>query len=126
VQPQLEQGQHLLRAGDHRHLLGRHRVHARCVEHREEVALDVGPRLLEPELGVDLVDEEPVGDLGRLRVDLAGSAVRVGQRVRGVGGQHQRPQPARSRQRGGTGSHGRLADSALAGEEEDAHGRAPR
>ena len=57
---------HLLGAGDHGHLLGGDRVHPGGVEHGEQVALDVGPRLLEPQLGVDLVDEQPVRDLGRL------------------------------------------------------------
>ena len=67
MQPQLEQREHLLGAGDDGQLLGGDRVHAGGVEHREQVALDLGPRLLEPQLGVDLLHEQVVGDLGRLR-----------------------------------------------------------
>ena len=69
VQPQLEEREHLLGAGDHGQLLGGDRVHAGGVEHREQVALDLGPRLLEPQLGVDLLHVQVVGDLGRLGAD---------------------------------------------------------
>ena len=69
VQPQLEQREHLLGARDDGQLLGGDRVHAGGVEHREQVALDLRPRLLEPQLGVDLLHEQVVGDLGRLGAD---------------------------------------------------------
>ncbi len=118
VQPQLEQGQHLLGTGDDRELLRGDRVHARDVQHRQEVALDLGPGLLEAQLGVDLVHEEPLGDLLRLRAHL--STERVGQRVRRVGGQHQGPVTGRRGQGRGAGGHGGLAHPALAGEEHDA------
>jgi hypothetical protein len=62
VLAQLQQRQHLLGAGDDGQLLGRDRVDARDVEHAQQVALDVGPRLLEAQLGVDLLDVQPVGD----------------------------------------------------------------
>ena len=125
VQAQLEQSEHLLGAGDHRHLLGGDRIHPGGIENRQQVALDVGPGLLEPQLGVDLMDEQPVGDLGRLCVHPTRGAVGVGQRVRRVGGQDERPEPAGGGERGRAGGDGRLADTALAGEEDDAHARAP-
>ena len=59
VQPQLQQRQHLLGARDDGELLGGDRVDPGHVEHREQVALDVGPGLLEAQLRVDLLDEEP-------------------------------------------------------------------
>ena len=69
LQPQLEQRQHLLGARDDGELLGGDRVHAGHVEHREQVALDLRPGLLEAQLRVDLLDEEVRRDLGRLRAD---------------------------------------------------------
>jgi hypothetical protein len=62
VQAQLQERQHLLGARDDGQLLGRDRVDAGGVEHAQQVALDVGPGLLEPALGVDLLDEQVVGD----------------------------------------------------------------
>ena len=64
---ELEQGQHLLGAGDDRQLLGGDRVDAGHLEDREQVALDLGPGLLEPPLGVDLVDEQARRHLARAR-----------------------------------------------------------
>ena len=69
VQPQLQQRQHLLGPRDHGQLLGRDRVDAGDVEHRQQVALDLRPGLLEPQLGVDLLHEQALGDLGRLGAD---------------------------------------------------------
>ena len=58
LQPQLEQRQHLLGAREDGELLGGDRVDAGDVEHREQVALDLRPGLLEAQLRVDLLDEE--------------------------------------------------------------------
>ena len=99
--------------------IGRDRVHAGRVEHRQQVALDLGPRLLEAQLGVDLLHEEPVGDLRGLRAHRR--AERVGERVGGVGGEHERPEPGGGREGGGAGGHRGLADPALAREEQDPH-----
>ena len=87
------------------------------VEHREQVALDLAPGLLEPPLGVDLLDVQPRRHLGRLGArpgspkasasECAASVDRTS--VRG-------PRAAAQRRRAGGG--GRLADAALAGEEE--------
>jgi flavin reductase (DIM6/NTAB) family NADH-FMN oxidoreductase RutF len=49
MDPQLEEGEHLLGARQHGELLGRHRIHPGDVEHREQVALDLGPGLLDPD-----------------------------------------------------------------------------
>ena len=98
-------------------------VHAGDVEHGEQVALDLRPGLLEAELGVDLLDEEVLGDLARLGPD--GGAERLGQRVRAVGRQHQGAVALAGRERGRAGGDGRLADAALAGEQDDAHGDSP-
>ena len=51
-------------------------------------------------------------------------AERVGQRVRGVGGEHQRALPGASGEGRRTGRRGGLADAALAGEQDDPHGTA--
>ena len=120
MQAQLQQREHLLGAGDHGELLGRHGVDAGHVQHGEQVALDLGPGLLEPELGVDLLDVEAVGHLGRLRAD--GGAEGIGERVRGIGRQDQGAVSLRGRQRRRTGGDGGLADAALAGEQENSHG----
>ena len=61
MQAQLQQGQHLLGARDDRQLLRRDRVDPGDVEHGQQVALDVGPGLLEPPLGVDLLHEQQFG-----------------------------------------------------------------
>ena len=66
MQPQLQERQHLLGARHDGELLGGHRVDPRRVQHGQQVALDVGPRLLEAQLGVDLLDPQPLADLGRL------------------------------------------------------------
>ena len=124
VQPQLEQRQHLLGARDDGQLLGGDRVDAGDVEHREQVALDLGPGLLEPQLGVDLLHEQVVGATSARAPGPTGRRRSVGQRVRGVGRQHQGAVPGRGGERGGAGGDGGLADAALAGEQEDAHGRA--
>ena len=87
----LEERQHLLRSRDDSQLLGRDRVHAGDLEDPEQIALDLGPGLLEPQLGVDLVDEEPGADLLGLGAD--GHPERVGERVRGVRGEHESPLP---------------------------------
>ncbi len=117
--PQLEQRQNLLGTGDDRQLLGGHRVEPGDVEHREQVALDLRPRLFEPELGVDLLHVEPLGHPGRLRPDLY--AERVCQRVGGVRREHERAVAGRGGERRGTGRDRGLADAALPGEEEDPH-----
>ena len=119
LEPQLEQRQHLLGTGDDGQLLGRDRVEADDVEHGEQVALDLRPRLLEAELGVDLLHEEPFGDLGRLRPD--GRAERVGEGVGRVGREHQRAVAGGRCEGRGPGRDGGLADPALPGEEEDPH-----
>ena len=87
------------------------------VEDRQQVALDLGPRLLEPQLGVDLLHVEALGDLGGLGADA--DAERVGERVGGVGGQHERAVAGGRGERRGAGRDGGLADPALAGEEQD-------
>ena len=120
LEPQLEQREHLLGARDDGQLLGGHRVDPRDVEHREQVALDLGPRLLEPQLGVDLLHEEPLGHLGRLGADLGVEG--VGQGVGGVGRQHQRAVAGGGGEGRGPGGDGGLADAALAGEEQHPHG----
>ena len=115
----LEERQHLLGAGDDGELLGRDGVDAGDVEHAQEVALDVAPRLLEPLLRVDVLHPQVGRDLGGL--PRGGHRQGVGERVGGIGRQHERPVPGR---RGGTrGGRGerRLPDAALAGEEEDPH-----
>ena len=66
---QLEEREHLLRSRDHGQLLGGDRVHPGDLEDPEQIALDLGPGLLEPQLGVDLVDEEPGRDLLGLGAD---------------------------------------------------------
>ena len=83
--------------------------------------LDLAPVLLEALLRVDLLAEQLRRDLGQLGADLA--LERVGEAVRGVGGHHERPRALlrdAERRRGGDG---RLADAALAGEHDDAHGQ---
>ena len=116
---ELEEGEDLLRAGDHGQLLGRDRVDTGDVEDREQVVLDLGPRLLEAELGVDLLHEEPVGHLGGLRAHRLPEG--VGQRVGRVGRQDQRAVAGRRGECGRAGCHRRLADPALAREEQDPH-----
>ena len=120
VQPQLEEGQHLLGARDDRELLGGHRVHPGGVDDGQEIALDLGPGLLEAQLRVDLLDEEVVGDARRLGADRR--TERIGQGVRGVGRQHECAVAGGRGQRSRTRGHGRLADPALAGEEENPQG----
>ena len=120
VQPQLEEREHLLGARDHGQLLGRHRVDPGDLEHREQVALDLGPRLLEPQLGVDLVDEQvrarprcgsaPTVTPKASASEWAASVDSTSVRWPGRGGEGRRG-----------GRDGRLADAALAGEEEDPH-----
>ena len=83
----LEQRQHLLGDRDDGELLGRDPVDPGRVEHREEVALDLRPGLLEAALGVDLLDVEVRGDLGGLRPDRQPEG--VGERVGRVGGEDQ-------------------------------------
>ena len=118
---QLQQRQHLLGAGDDGQLLGRDRVHAGRVQHRQQVALDLAPGPLEPALGVDLVHPEAVVDLRSAPAPTA-HAEGVAERVRRVGGQHQGAAPRRGGEGRRTGRGGGLADSAFAGEQEDAHG----
>ena len=122
---QLEQGQHLLGTRHHGELLGGDRVEARGLEHREQVALDVRPRLLEPQLRVHLLHPEPLLDLDRLaqRAGRRRDAQGVGQRVGGIGREHERAVPGRGGEGGRPRGERRLADAALAGEQEDPHGR---
>lgn len=111
MQAQLEERQHLLGAGDDGQLLGRDRVDPGHVEHREQVALDVGPGLLEAQLCVDLLHVEPVGDLGRLGADDARrAAVRIGEGVRRVGREHRGCGVPGGRQGGRPGRDGGLPD----------------
>ena len=119
VQAQLEQRQHLLGAGDDGQLLGGDRVDAGDLEHREQVALDLRPGLLEPPLRVDLLHEQAGRDL--LGLMAHGDAEGVGQRVGGVGGQHQRAATRLGGEGRGRGGDRRLPDPALAGEQQDAH-----
>jgi hypothetical protein len=120
----LEEGQHLLGARDHRQLLGRHWVDARHVEDGEQVALDVGPRPLEAVLCIDMLHPQVGGHLTRLRG--GGHVQRVGQRVCGVGGQHEGAVPGRGTGARGGGGEGRLPHAALAGEQQDPHARTAR
>ena len=117
----LEEGEHLLGTRDDRQLLGGDRVDPRHVEHAEEVALDVGPRPLEPLLCVDVLHPQARGGLGRLR---RGRHVQcVGQRVGGIGRQHERPVAGRRAGARRGGGQGRLPHAALAGEQQDPHAR---
>ena len=82
----------------------------------EEVGLDVGPRLLEPLLGVDLLSPEPVGHRrGRGRAMSNASASECAGSVESTSVRG-RPRP----RRGGGRDRG-LADAALPGEEQDPH-----
>ena len=116
---QLEQRQHLLCAGQHGELLGGDRVDARRVQNRAQVVLDLRPGALEPALGVDLLHPAARLDLDRLGAHR--HRERVGQRVRGIGGQHQGAQPGAPGQHRSAGGRRGLADAPLAGEQQNPH-----
>src|SRR5438067_12886458 len=81
--------------------------------------LYLAPRVLERALGVDLLAVQAWFDFGGIVFEL--DPERVGERVRGIGRQDERlvPAPRRLHRRRGRGR--RLADAALAGEQQHAH-----
>ena len=70
-------------------------------------------------LGVDLLGDEVVADGEGLITEL--EVERIGQAVCGIGGHHQGPVSEIGGFQAGGGRDGRLANAALAGDEQDPH-----
>ena len=115
----IRQAEDLVESGDHRKLLGLDGIDPRPVEERDHELLDVAPVRLQPLLRVDLLGPQVLADLlgpsGERPVE------RIGQGVGRVGAGDQRLLPGGCRTDGRRRGNGGLADTALAGEQEDAH-----
>ena len=107
-----EQAEQLVAARRHGQLLGRDPVDAALHQHPAEPALHPRPVALELVLGLDLLGEQAVADVGRAAADRRPEG--FGERVRGVGGEHDRARARRGAAAGGRGGDRRLADPALA------------
>ncbi len=100
-----------------------------AAEDADQVALDLAPRLTGRGGGADLEGVQARFDLAdRLLGAAWGVEVdpeRLAERVRRVGGHDQRLDAGTGGVDGGGRRRGRLADTTLAGEQENAHGRTP-
>ena len=115
-----QQAEQLVAAGRHGQLLGRDPLHAALDQHLPEPALHRRPVALELLLRRDLLRPQVRRQLGRLAPDRR--LEHVGERVGGIGGQHDRAQPGGGAAAGGGGGDRRLADAALARVEDRARG----
>src|SRR5262249_33569256 len=98
-------------------------VETRPAQDLLQVALDLAPCVLEALLGVELLAPQPRRDR---RSDRRQRYVEgVGQRMGGVGREHDRPKAGVGAAQGRGSRRGRLADPALAGEQQDPRAVAP-
>ena len=116
VRLQPQQREQLVHARRDGQLLGRDPVDAALDEQLAQPLLHAGPVALHLLLGLDLLAPQAVADLDRLGAQL--DPQRLGQAVRRIGGDDQRPQAAGGAAARGAGGDRGLADAALAGVED--------
>ena len=120
VRLEREQAEQLVAAGRDGQLLGGDPVDAALHQHAAEPLLHARPVALELVLGLDLLGEQAAADVRRLAAD--GRLERLGERVGGIRGEHDRARALRGAAPGGRRGDRRLPDSALA-RVEDGPGR---
>jgi hypothetical protein len=113
------QARHLLHPGRRGQLLGDDLVDPLAVEQHRQIVVNAVPMPLHLVEGIDLLGKEILADLDRLGTELEVEA--VPQAVRGVGGDHQGPQPELRTAHGGGGGDGGFAHTTFARVEDHAH-----